>query len=175
MTYNLIYELRDELLKKTYEGKNGVDSSFHDDIKAITGNYEINGISCNIPKEFGLNNVGHAFIELEKNDYIFKKIIIEFSLEYNKNDGGKPSRKLTILNIYEDDSLNHIVSKGNDWKKMITSHWDSLVGLMDDELREVAHSQLAPCSNDEFLSRYCELHFEYFGEEFIAEMDNPQW
>ena len=29
--------------------------------------------------------------------------------------------------------------------------------LMDTELREKVHFELAPCSNEEFLKRYCEL------------------
>ena len=34
---------------------------------------------------------------------------------------------------------------------------DAIVVLMDDEIREKTHFELAPCSNEEFLKRYCEL------------------
>ena len=35
--------------------------------------------------------------------------------------------------------------------------FDQLVALMDDDIREQVHRELAPCSNEEFLSRYLEL------------------
>lgn len=34
---------------------------------------------------------------------------------------------------------------------------DAIVVLMDDEMREKTHFETAPCSNEEFLKRYCEL------------------
>ena len=34
---------------------------------------------------------------------------------------------------------------------------EAIAVLMDDELREKVHFELAPCSNEEFLKRYCEL------------------
>lgn len=33
----------------------------------------------------------------------------------------------------------------------------AIVALMDDETRERVHFELAPCSNESFLKRYCEL------------------
>ena len=41
------------------------------------------------------------------------------------------------------------------------------VNLMDDEIRERLHSELAPCSDQEFLDAYVAAHAEkYDGEEF---------
>ena len=37
---------------------------------------------------------------------------------------------------------------------------------MDDELRERAAWEIAPCSEQEFIDRYVELHYEIFAEEF---------
>lgn len=34
---------------------------------------------------------------------------------------------------------------------------DAIVTLMDDEKREQVHRELAPCTNENFLKRYCEL------------------
>ena len=34
---------------------------------------------------------------------------------------------------------------------------DAIVVLMDDEIREKVHRELAPCSDVDFLIRYCEL------------------
>lgn len=39
--------------------------------------------------------------------------------------------------------------------------------LMDDELREKLHAEIAPCSDEKFLEEYKKAHFEKFCEEFI--------
>lgn len=45
-------------------------------------------------------------------------------------------------------------------------YYDAAVALMDDEIREAVHADLAPCSNAEFLAEYCRRHEEKFGEPF---------
>lgn len=40
------------------------------------------------------------------------------------------------------------------------------VELMDDEIREELHRELAPCTDLEFLEAYMEKHLEKYGEEF---------
>lgn len=47
--------------------------------------------------------------------------------------------------------------------------FDALVNLMDDELREQVHSEIAPCTDEEFWNRYHELHVKKFGEEFAID------
>ena len=32
--------------------------------------------------------------------------------------------------------------------------WDSIVNMMDDEIRESVHADCAPCTNEEFLTEY---------------------
>ena len=44
--------------------------------------------------------------------------------------------------------------------------YDAAVNMMDDELREEIHRELAPCTDEEFLTEYCKRHEEKFGEEF---------
>ncbi len=44
--------------------------------------------------------------------------------------------------------------------------FDDLVPLMDDEIREQVHAELAPCSNQEFINRYNELHEAKYDEYF---------
>ena len=39
----------------------------------------------------------------------------------------------------------------------IDQHWDEIVNLMDDDIREQVHGELVPCSNRDFLRRYLEL------------------
>lgn len=51
---------------------------------------------------------------------------------------------------------------------------DAIAVLMDDETRERVHFELAPCSNESFLKRYCELvpGFEKtLKDEFSIELD----
>ena len=44
--------------------------------------------------------------------------------------------------------------------------FDACVNMMDDDLREQVHAELAPCDDQVFLNRYCELHQKKFGEDF---------
>ena len=43
---------------------------------------------------------------------------------------------------------------------------DAAVMLMDDEIREAIHSDIAPCTEQEFVDEYCKRHFEKYGEDF---------
>ena len=47
-------------------------------------------------------------------------------------------------------------------------NWESIVNLMDDEIREAVHADLAPCTEEEFLEEYKKRHLEKYGEEFIV-------
>lgn len=38
--------------------------------------------------------------------------------------------------------------------------------LMDDDIREELHREMAPCSEEEFLEAYYKAHKEKYGEEF---------
>ncbi len=40
------------------------------------------------------------------------------------------------------------------------------VAMMDDEIRERLHNELAPCSDQAFLDAYVDAHAEKYGEEF---------
>lgn len=44
--------------------------------------------------------------------------------------------------------------------------FDAAVSLMDDEIREEVHSEMAPCSEQEFMDAYAKAHHEKYGEEF---------
>lgn len=45
-------------------------------------------------------------------------------------------------------------------------NYKSAVALMDDELREEVHGDLAPCTNQEFIEEYAKRHEVKFSEEF---------
>lgn len=44
--------------------------------------------------------------------------------------------------------------------------FDACVDMMDDDIRERVEDELPPCSDQEFLDRYCQIYEEEFGEEF---------
>ena len=46
--------------------------------------------------------------------------------------------------------------------------YDAAVALMDDELREEVHADLAPCTEEEFLQEYCRRHLVKYGIEFVV-------
>ena len=51
--------------------------------------------------------------------------------------------------------------------------FDTAVNLMDGDLREQLHAELAPCSEQEFFSAYAEAHMARFGEEWEPDKKNP--
>ena len=48
------------------------------------------------------------------------------------------------------------------------------VQLMDDDVREEIHREIAPCGAQEFFDAYLKRHEERFGEEWILAQPNPQ-
>ena len=46
--------------------------------------------------------------------------------------------------------------------------FDICVSMMDDDIREQLHRELAPCTNQEFLDAYVDKHFEKYGEDFTV-------
>lgn len=73
--------------------------------------------------------------------------------------------------VITEDELDTI-SRG--WEKPIDEllpqldvyNFDSAVDLMDDEIREAVHADLAPCSDIEFMREYEKRHLEKYGKEF---------
>lgn len=45
--------------------------------------------------------------------------------------------------------------------------YKAIEALMDDEIREALHAELAPCTDEEFLAAYKKAHLQKYGEEFI--------
>lgn len=53
--------------------------------------------------------------------------------------------------------------------------FEAIVNLMDDDIREQVHDELAPCSDQEFFDRYCELYEEEYGETCPFDTRNFQY
>jgi hypothetical protein len=53
--------------------------------------------------------------------------------------------------------------------KKLKFDMDVLVNYMDDEIREKLHNEIAPCTDEEFVAKYEELHKEKFDEKFTID------
>lgn len=51
--------------------------------------------------------------------------------------------------------------------------FDVAVQLMDDDIREQVHAELAPCAEQAFFDAYCVSHEAAFGEPFVLAQPNP--
>ena len=54
-------------------------------------------------------------------------------------------------------------------------NFDAAVPMMDDDIREDLHMELAPCTDQEFFTAYEKAHEERFGEEWELSKENPQY
>lgn len=52
-------------------------------------------------------------------------------------------------------------------------NYEAAVELMDDELREELHMDLAPCTEQDFFTAYEKAHAEKYGEEWELSKENP--
>lgn len=53
--------------------------------------------------------------------------------------------------------------------------FDAAVNLMDDEIREGLHNEIAPCTEQEFFTAYEDAHEAKYGEEWEMSKSNPTW
>lgn len=60
-------------------------------------------------------------------------------------------------------------------KNGIEINYEAVVGMMDDEIREELHLDLAPCTEQEFFTAYEKAHEEKYGEEWEMSKENPCW
>ena len=87
----------------------------------------------------------------------------ELSEEERKEWGSFEEFRQKEFGIWPDGDFEYI---GKKVEELLELGMDVLVNYMDDELREQVHRELAPCTDEEFLVRYMELHREKFDEEF---------
>lgn len=52
-------------------------------------------------------------------------------------------------------------------------YYNAAVALMDDEIREALHAELAPCTEQEFFTAYCKAHEAKYGEPWCMDDPNP--
>ena len=52
-------------------------------------------------------------------------------------------------------------------------NFDAAVALMDDEIREQIHDELAPCTEQEFFAAYEKAHAAKYGEPWELSKENP--
>lgn len=52
-------------------------------------------------------------------------------------------------------------------------NWDAAITLMDDDIREALHDEMAPCTEQEFFTAYEAAHSAKYGEDWELSTDNP--
>lgn len=52
-------------------------------------------------------------------------------------------------------------------------NFEAAVNFMDDEIREMLHEEIAPCTDQEFFDAYCKAHEDRFDEEWELAKENP--
>ncbi|RMH38516.1 MAG: hypothetical protein D6694_12285 [Gammaproteobacteria bacterium] len=83
--------------------------------------------------------------------------------------------EIAIDQLYEKEknAMSKYVTVINAYGKEID--YEAAVNLMDDDIREQLHAELAPCSEQEFFDAYCKAHREKYGEDFEPAKANPVW
>lgn len=54
-------------------------------------------------------------------------------------------------------------------------YYNAAVLLMDDEIRETLHKDLAPCTDQDFFSAYEKAHLKKYGEVWILSQADPTY
>ena len=58
-------------------------------------------------------------------------------------------------------TTNEVTINGNEYD------FGAVVNLMDDEIREKLHMELAPCSDQDFIDAYLTAHLDKYGQDFV--------
>lgn len=72
------------------------------------------------------------------------------------------------------------ITPGN-WVRIVKNTYgveldfEAAVNIMDEDICEELHWQIAPCSDQEFFEAYCKAHEFKFDEEFELAKENPVW
>ena len=93
---------------------------------------------------------------------------------------------MRIENVNQNDYNKDTIKKGESLKKgdlimMVKNkngyelNFEATVDFMIDEIREKLHNEIAPCTEQEFLSAYEEAHEKATGEEWELSKENPRW
>jgi hypothetical protein len=54
-------------------------------------------------------------------------------------------------------------------------NYNAAVAMMDDEIRDQLHEEIAPCTEQEFFTAYEAAHEATYGEEWELSKENPVW
>ena len=57
----------------------------------------------------------------------------------------------------------------------IEINYDIAILLMNDDIRERLHDDLAPCTDQEFFNEYANAHLKRYGEPWILNTKNPTY
>ena len=55
------------------------------------------------------------------------------------------------------EAIAELRSRSEDYDVPFAKLWQAVADMMDDDTRETVHAELAPCTEEEFLTRYLEI------------------
>ena len=67
------------------------------------------------------------------------------------------------------ESDGYVIDYSDDAKALLQdASMETITAYMDDDIREAVHRDLAPCSDEEFLTEYLAKHYQAYGEMFTV-------
>ena len=105
----------------------------------------------------------------------YLRVLREISAMYPEDDGDSIDRLWQIMDQHVEDTAAALVKEltGRSYVKWTDKHgvtrwieYDSAVMLMDDDIRERLHGELAPCTDQEFIDAYTIAHREEYGTDW---------
>lgn len=73
-----------------------------------------------------------------------------------------------MITVAQEESIITVTNKSG--KKIV---WDAAVMLMDEDIREALHNEMAPCTEQEFFAAYEIAHEAKYGEEWGLSTSHP--
>lgn len=96
-----------------------------------------------------------------------KKLTVRIPRDLDKALGMEAVRRDTSKQALVIEALINLFADNEQVATMLERFdWETIVHYMDDEIREILHNHLDPCTDLEFVRAYLHLHRAKFGSEF---------
>lgn len=158
------------------------DFEISDDLQGVIINFTLDGVPHVLAHQCGLNVDGQPF------DFMHMSYILpdckDWLDDYDLDNGYPPDfmpdseedekgdtisdiiDSVVLLDGYDSEDVWHNKSQYYKDKECEYHDIDDAAQLMDDDIREDVHKDLAPCTAQEFIEEYARRHKEKYGEEF---------
>lgn len=107
-------------------------------------------------------------------DHEFVELVKELDDQADADISEKPANDWLV---FDDGSMVNFATNGDRYARAVDEpapvdetgnqvNWEAVVALMDDDIREKLHAELAPCSKQKFFEAYAKAHKARFNEDF---------